>query len=94
MNHNVPDVRNNNMGFLLSQFFSSLVNQSIANTRKQNIKLPQDQQEALDKILEAIHNLNENWSKIAPQYKPVAFHESILKVAAETGWNDIRGTKP
>ncbi|MBO4852394.1 MAG: hypothetical protein J5477_02035 [Schwartzia sp.] len=75
-----------NMNPLLHQLFSALVNQSIINQRQRTVILPKGQQEALNKILEALHDFNENWSKIEPAFKPIAFEESILKIASEIGW--------
>jgi len=75
---------------LFHQLFSALINQSIVNQRQRTVILPKDQQDALNKILEGIHDLNENWSKIDPAYQKIAFDESILKLAAEIGWNAER----
>lgn len=74
----------------MSSIFSEMVNRSIAQAL-QNQKagwqlLPQDQQEAQDKILDAIHDLAENKAKIKPEYQHQVFDAMVLKVAAEMGW--------
>ncbi len=87
MNNTVSNDGQYNMNPLLHQLFSALVSQSILNHRQRTVILPKDQQEALNKILAALHDFNENWSKIELAYKPIAFDESILKIASEIGWN-------
>ena len=74
----------------MSSIFSEMVNRLIAQAL-QNQKagwqlLPQDQQEAQDKILDAIHDLAETKAKIKPEYQPQVFDAMILKAAAEMGW--------
>lgn len=73
---------------LMSSIFSAMVNQAIANTHSQRILLPQDQQEAQDKILDAIHDMIENREKIKPEYQAQVYDAIVLKIASEIGWNN------
>ncbi|WP_300690809.1 hypothetical protein [uncultured Oscillibacter sp.] len=70
----------------MKNIFSAMVNQSIINQQKGIAPLPEDQQEAKKKILEAIHDLMENKQKIKPEYQSQVFDAVILKIAAELGW--------
>lgn len=68
--------------------FSNAVNQAIMNRQRNTAPLPEDQQEALEKILDAIHDLFENKQKIKNDYQPQAFDAVVLKIAAEIGWSN------
>lgn len=70
----------------MNNIFSAMVNQAILNQQNHVAPLPEDQQEAQKKILDAIHDLIENKGKIKPEYQPQVFDVVILKIAAETGW--------
>lgn len=70
----------------MNSIFSAMVNQAIMNQQKRVAPLPEDQQEAQKKILDAIHDLVENKEKIKPEFQPQVFDAVILKIAAETGW--------
>ena len=74
-----------NQDFLYT-LFSNAVNQSLMNKETRWQQLPPDQQEALDKMLDAIHDFIENKGKILPQYQEQAFDSVMLKLAAEMGW--------
>lgn len=73
----------NEMNFILTSMFNSLVNQAIVNREKQWQQLPQDQQEAQDKMLNAIHDLFENNNKILPQYRQQVLEAMALKIMSE-----------
>ena len=75
-----------NQNELINSIFSAMVNQAIANTHSHNVLLPQDQQEAQDKILNAIHDMIENKEKIKPEYQAQVYNAIVLKVASEIGW--------
>ncbi len=49
-----------NLNELLNSIFSAMINQAIANQNSQKVLLPQDQQEAQKKILDAMHDICEN----------------------------------
>ena len=53
-----------NLNELLNSIFSAMINQAIANQNSQKVLLPQDQQEAQKKILDAMHDICENIVKI------------------------------
>ena len=71
------------MNTLVSIMFDNFINQAIINREKQWQQLPEDQQEALDKILDAIHDINENRNKIQSQYQQQALEAIALKIASE-----------
>ena len=71
---------------VLRTIFSALVNQAIINQNNRTEPLPPDQQEAEKKILDAIHDLNENKAKIKREYQPQVWDAMILKIASEIGW--------
>ena len=73
----------NEMNYILSVIFNSLVNQAIVNREKQWQQLPQDQQEAQDKMLNAIHDLIENKNRILPQYQQQVLEAMALKIMSE-----------
>lgn len=73
----------NEMNNLVSIMFDNFINQAIINREKQWQQLPEDQQEALDKILDAIHDINENRNKIQSQYQQQALEAIALKIASE-----------
>ena len=76
-----------NQNELWTNIFSAMVNQAIMNQSKHNRPLPQDQREAQEKILNAIHDLCENKGKISPEYRAQVFDAMVLKLASEIGWN-------
>ena len=73
----------NEMSSIISLMFSSLVNQALVNRKNRWQPLPQDQQEALNKILDAIHDIEENRNKIQSQYQQQALETIALKIASE-----------
>lgn len=75
-----------NQNELMNNIFSAMVNQAIMNQQKNVALLPEDQQEAQKKILDAIHDLIENKKKIKPEFQPQVFDSVVLKIASETGW--------
>lgn len=75
-----------NQNELMNNIFSAMVNQAIMNQQKNVALLPEDQQEAQKKILDAIHDLIENKKKIKPEFQPQVFDAVILKIESETGW--------
>lgn len=75
-----------NQNELMNNIFSAMVNQAIMNQQKNVALLPEDQQEAQKKILDAIHDLIENKKKIKPEFQPQVFDAVVLKIASETGW--------
>ena len=77
-----------NQNELMSSIFSAMVNQAIVNTQSQTVLLPKDQQEAQDKILDAIHDIAENRAKIKPEYQAQVYDAIVLKIASEIGWNN------
>lgn len=70
----------------MNNIFSAMVNQAIINQQKSVLPLPEDQQEAQKKILDAIHDLIENKQKIKFEFQPQVFDAVILKIASEIGW--------
>lgn len=70
----------------MNNIFSAMVNQAILNQQKSVLPLPEDQQEAQKKILDAIHDLIENKQKIKLEFQPQVFDAVILKIASEIGW--------
>ena len=70
----------------LMNIFSAMVNQAIRNKQGNIAPLPEDQQEAQKKILDAIHDLIENKQKIKLEYQSQVFDAVILKIATEIGW--------
>ncbi len=80
-----------NLNELLNSIFSAMINQAIANQNSQKVLLPQDQQEAQKKILDAMHDICENIVKIKPEYQSQVRDAAILKIATEIGW--INGVK-
>ncbi len=70
----------------MNTVFSAMVNQAIQNREKWVNPLPQDQEEAQRKILDAIHDLVENRAKIKPEYQTQVLEAAVLKNAAETNW--------
>lgn len=75
-----------NQNELMNNIFSAMVNQAIMNQQKNVALLPEGQQEAQKKILDAIHDLMENKKKIKPEFQPQVFDAVVLKIASETGW--------
>ena len=75
-----------NQNELMNNIFSAMMNQAIMNQQKNVALLPEDQQEAQKKILDAIHDLIENKKKIKPVFQPQVFDAVVLKIASETGW--------
>ncbi|MBE6069853.1 MAG: hypothetical protein E7211_19495 [Clostridium lundense] len=71
---------------IINMMFNSAVNQALINKKSRWLQLPPDQQEALDKILSAIHDLYKNQGKIRPEYRAQMFDAAALKVASEIGW--------
>ena len=70
----------------MNTIFSAMVNQAIQNREKWVNPLPQDQEEAQRKILDAIHDIVENRAKIKPEYQTQVLEAAVLKIAAETNW--------
>ena len=70
----------------INNIFSAMVNQAILNQQKSVLPLPEDQQEAQKKILDAVHDLIENKQKIKLEFQPQVFDAVILKIASEIGW--------
>ena len=77
----------------LSNAFSAMVNQALIRQSHGSAPLPQDQKEAEEKILQAIHDLFENKAKIQGPYQSQVFDEVILKIASEVGWNTFGGAR-
>ena len=71
----------------MNTVFSAMVNQAIQNRGSWVSPLPQDQEEAQKKILDAIHDLLANKAKIKPEYRAQVFDAMVLILASETGWN-------
>lgn len=74
---------------ILKQFLSQIVNQSLINRENRWTTLPADQQQVLEKILGAIHDIKNNWDKINPEYRPQALDAALIKAAEE--WGMISG---
>lgn len=70
----------------MRNILSAMVNQAIMNQQRGVAPLPEDQQEAQKKILDAIHDLIENKQKIKLEYQPQVLDAVILKIASEIGW--------
>ena len=73
----------NEMNNYLHMIFNSIVNQAILNKEKQWKQLPQDQQEALDKLLCIIDDIDEYKNKIQPQYQQQALEAIVIKIASK-----------
>lgn len=69
----------------LKEYISHAINQSIINRENRWIILPKDQQESLNKILDAIHDIKSNTDKIKPEYRPQVSDAMIIKLATELG---------
>lgn len=70
---------------LIKKIISNALNQSLINREKQWVLLPQDQQKALNDILDAIHDVKSNMDKIEPKYRSQATDAMIIKLATEFG---------
>lgn len=70
---------------ILKQLLSQIVNQSLINRENRWTTLPADQQQALNEILKAIHDIKNNWDKINPEYRPQALDAALIKAAEELG---------
>lgn len=79
-------MNDNTLTQLLQAFFNDAVNQALIRRENTCGILPQDQQEAINKILNAIHEINENQKIIFQEYRPQAWDAMILKLAAEIGY--------
>ena len=71
---------------LFRSIFSAMVNQALINKNNMHDPLPPDQEEALKRILDALHDLNENKAKIKPEYQSQVIDTIVLKIASEIGW--------
>ena len=71
---------------LLSGFISARISQAIANQQSRTNPLPPDQQEAETNILNAIHDMSENMTKIRPEHRAEVIDAMIIKIASEFGW--------
>ena len=76
-------MQNDNLNTLLSEMFDHAVNQAIKNQNTRQRLLPEDQKQAQDEILSAIHSLFESRDKIKPEYIQQVNDAIILKIAAE-----------
>ena len=72
----------------VNYIFSSMVNQAIINQNNRVQPLPQDQQEALNKILSGIHDIFEGKAEIKPEYEAQIRDSVVLKIASEMGWHN------
>ena len=72
---------------IFRNIFSSMVNQSLINRENQWVELPDDQEQALNSILDDIHDICENRKKIDAKYQQQALDAFVLKVASEMGNN-------
>lgn len=72
----------------MNNVFSAMVNQAIMNQQNRVAPMPEDQQQAQKKMMDAIHDLIESKGKIKPEFQPQVFDAVILKIAAETGWTN------
>ena len=70
---------------ILRCIFSSMVNQSLINRENQWVKLPDRQEQALNSILNDIHDIFENRKKIDDKYQQQALDAFVLKMASEMG---------
>ena len=70
---------------IFKQFLSQIVNQSLINRETRWTILPIDQQQALDKILDAVHDIKSNWDKIKPEYRSQVQDAVVIKSALEWG---------
>lgn len=77
---------------LLRYFVSNAVTQSNYNKKHTWEKLPDDQQAALNELLNGVHDCakiyKKNIAKIDPKYKSQVIDALILKAAVEFGWNN------
>ena len=68
---------------------SNAINQSIINTQSRlNRSLPEEQQEAQEKMLKAIHDILSEWKKISPEFRQQVSDTCIAKAASELGWRN------
>lgn len=72
----------------INTIFSAMLNQAVKNRENWVSPLPQDQEEAQRKILDAIHDLMENKTKIKPEYQTQVLEAAVIKIAAEMNWRD------
>ena len=75
---------------ILRSIFSSMVNQSLINRENQWVKLPDSQEQALNSILNDIHDIFENRKKIDDKYQQQALDAFVLKMASEMGIDSHR----
>ncbi len=73
--------------------FSAMVNGALMRRAQWPAPLPQDQKEAEEKILQAIHDLFENKEKIQEPYQSQVVDDVVLKIASEIGWNTFGGVR-
>lgn len=73
----------NDMYNFFQMMLKSMINQAIINKEKQWKQLPQDQQEALDKLLCIIDDIDEYKNKIQPQYQQQALEAIVIKIASK-----------
>ena len=71
---------------LFNSIISAMVNQAFINQQIYRQPLPGDQQEAQQKMLDAIHDFIENQQKIRPEYRSQVLDSVVLKIASENGW--------
>ncbi|MCM1326017.1 MAG: hypothetical protein NC094_08375 [Bacteroidales bacterium] len=71
---------------LVKNAFSAMINQALTNQANRIHSLPPEQEEAKEKILDAIHNICENKKKITVENIPQVQDAIVLKIASELGW--------
>ena len=75
---------------ILHYMCANAITQSKYNKKKTWKKLPEDQEKALNEMLNGIQDAakiyNENMKKIKPQYKSQIVDAMILKAASAFGW--------
>jgi predicted nucleic acid-binding protein len=67
-----------------------MVDQAIINREHNWTQLPPEEQDELEQILKAIHDIQSNQKKIRPEYRRQVFDALVLKIASEMGL-DNRG---
>ena len=74
---------------ILYTMFDNLVSQCILDRENNWKKLPEDQEEALGRILDSVHTICEKIKEISPENQNQAREAFILKVASEFGWKNL-----
>lgn len=74
-----------NQAEFIQSIISGIINQSLINQQYYHNPLPDDQKQAQEEMLKALHDLITAANKVEPQYRPQVGGTCALKIAAEMG---------